>query len=65
MRKLVNSTSKIILLFSFLVYVEASDECNKLTFAFGTTGLGAPIANRAFSIKVTKTFLLRITLQGF
>ncbi len=55
--KLLVTRSKILLLYRIFilisVYVEASDECNQLTFAFGTMGLGAPIPNRAFSIKVS------------
>ncbi len=34
-----------------LVYVEASDDCNTLSFVFGAIGVGATVATRQFSIK--------------
>ena len=37
---------------NLLVYVEASDQCNVLTFTLGATVIQAPLASRQWSIKV-------------
>ena len=39
-------------LFTFSVYVEASDACNTLTFQLGGAAIQATLATRQWSIKV-------------
>jgi hypothetical protein len=39
--------------FIWTVYVDASNNCNELTFQFGQTGFGTNIGTRSWSIKVS------------
>ena len=43
------------------MFVEASDQCNQLSFHLGTTGIGAKVAARSWSLQVIIVKTIGIT----
>lgn len=52
----MNDPEAPLYLFLVSVYVDAAEACNDLTFELGQQGIGTGIANRQWSIKVSKRF---------